>query len=247
MLLRKTAVILMLAVVASGVYRLASSGIANDEVHVAAAVQPPQRHVVERQRAAFDTGGLAAAAAVTGQYFALAPIPPDIGGPIDLKELVDNSADIVIGWTLQHSMRLAATGRTIFSYYDVRIERVVKGTLNQGDEISVVVPGGRVTFADGSMAQLSTPGFHAPLNSRRYLWFLRRADASHVASHEKIIRAAGAFAPTDVKLGIYDVTSGDIDAHPSGYFRSPLARQIRSKGLSTDGLIEEVKNTVARD
>jgi hypothetical protein len=170
---------------------------------------------------------------------------PEVGGPATLEEFIDNSSDIVVAWVLQHSMKLSANQLTIFTYYDVQLEQVLKGALTNGEEITIIVPGGRVTFADGSMAQVNTPGFHPPLNGRRYVWFLRRAPSSRAISHENLIQPGGAFSPTDPKLGIYDVTESSI-VQPSGYFSSPVARQIRAKRLLSDDFVRVLSAMITK-
>lgn len=94
----------------------------------------------------------------------------------DLEGLTSASSAIVIGTPLSMSSRLSASGDRVITEHEVKIERVLKGDLKASAPISLVVPGGKVTFEDGSSAEIQTPDLGQIAKEKRYVFFLRSSD-----------------------------------------------------------------------
>jgi hypothetical protein len=147
---------------------------------------------------ALRRGGIRAAAALTGHYIGMVSAEPE-NNVESLAQLVDWHDLIVIGRIKSNRGWLTADGETVVTDYLVAVERVLKG-----DAVSVItvsMPGGRVSFEDGSTATL-TSTMRAPLNGERYLLFLR---LSWFAVSETQERAANGpiYAPQHLSLGVY--------------------------------------------
>ncbi len=82
------------------------------------------------------------------------------------------STDIVIGEAVTNACRLSADGKRVTIDYTVRVGESRKGSLRPGDTITVSLPGGRVSFEDGSTAEVRTPWFRKMENGKTYVLFL---------------------------------------------------------------------------
>lgn len=194
----------------------------------------PEQHRLQSQ--AFKTGGLRAAAAVTGTFVTNVGF---IQGaePATLNELLGLSHVVLVGWVTSHSMVITVDGKSVVSEYSVTAETVVKGKIEPAS-LTVLMPGGRVRFSDGSLAQVNTPGFLRPLNDRRYLLFLRRVDLDPSAVSAR--SPATDFSLTAGALSVWDVT-GNPRAKPAGAHNTQLARTIWKSSVSAEGLIARLR------
>jgi hypothetical protein len=156
-----------------------------------------------------------------------------------LEHLVAWHSLILIGRIESNHGWLTADGLTIVSDYRIQVERVLKG--DPGRRITVSVPGGRVSFPDGSMATL-TSTMRAPLNGERYLLFL--VPSWFPASPSELQAADGPiYAPQHLSLSVYLLDpSGRM--MPRGRLGHPLQKEMAKK---TEGdIIQEIARLVGR-
>jgi hypothetical protein len=90
----------------------------------------------------------------------------------DLKSIARASKIVVVGTARENVSKLSQHGRSISTVYEFQVEDSVKGKYHVGDVLSVALPGGRVTFEDGTVAQVNVAGLRKLLNGNRYLLFL---------------------------------------------------------------------------
>jgi hypothetical protein len=193
------------------------------------------------QMRAFTEGGLRAAAAVTGRYNADAVT--NEGAPLSLHQLTAFSHLVVTGIAESNLSRLSADGKTIFTDYEVRIEHTLKGQNVSSGVVRVVVPGGRVSFPDGSMAQVNSPGFLKPQPRQRYVWFLRPARSSRVGAEGSAGRMFEAsFGP----LGIYDISEDSTIIAPRGMQDYTFARELAKERVRADVFLQRVRTEIGR-
>lgn len=155
-------------------------------------------------RALFENrGSLHEAAKAAGGRFVTSST--NLNGSIeyqDIKSLKRESSFVVVGTAVTNTCQLTPDGREVQTAYQFRVEDVFKGHARAGDMITVLLPGGRVSFEDGSMVQINTPGFRLMVNGDRYVLFLR---ADHTNK---------AFLPTGGSQGIFELqTDGTVVAH----------------------------------
>lgn len=176
-----------------------------------------------KESEALRRGGIRAAAAVTGHYIGQVSAEPE-NNVETLKHLVAWHELIVIGRIQSNRSWLTADGETIVTDYRVVVEKVLKG--NVGSLITVSIPGGRVSFENGTRATLVST-MRAPLNSERYLLFLR--PSWFPSSPQQTLAAAGPlYAPQHLALSVYYLDSQSrvtSNANPG----HPLQRELDGK------------------
>lgn len=169
------------------------------------AVSDQQGSVREQRLAeseALRRGGIRAAAAITGHYGGTISAEPE-NNVVSLAQLVEWHDLIVIGRIKSSRGWLTADGDTVVTDYRIAVERVLKG--DPADVITVSMPGGLVSFEDGSAATL-TSTMPAPRHGERYLLFLRPSWFPASAAQSRA--AAGPlFAPQHLALSVYYLDS----------------------------------------
>ena len=172
------------------------------------------------QSAALSNGGLAAAAAVSGSYVGTYREPTD-SGPADLNELADFAQLVVVASAEAGVCRLSADRRSIETVLTVRPEILIKGK-GGIDRLLVAVPGGRMVFADGSTADIHTPGFVRPNLHKRAVWFLRHAKG-RLGKDGEFVLASG-------PLGFYDLEPPTrAFVMPAGALDSLIAKDLAQR------------------
>lgn len=125
----------------------------------------------------------------------------------DLSALANGSALIVIGVPKTNISRMSADGKNITLDYTVKVEYVYKGKDGlQGDDVTVSLPGGMVSFDDGTVAEIRAPWFKKMQDGKTYLLFLEKAEA-------------GRYVPTAGPEGIFEIptdsSSREVKVHVS--------------------------------
>jgi hypothetical protein len=113
------------------------------------------------------------------------------------------------------------TGRPILSQdqsyistiWTVRIVETIKGSDRAGSLVRIIVPGGRMTFADGSTAEIRTPGLDPLVPGGRVVFFLEAIE-SFMPKDLITAETRGSYVP---KLGPQGVIRLGADGvHPQG-------------------------------
>jgi len=90
----------------------------------------------------------------------------------DLTELVNHSSSVIIGTPQTNASRVTPDGKSATIDYQVKVEFAYKGSLREGDVVTVSLPGGLIKFDDGNSAEVRTPWFRKMLNNKTYALFL---------------------------------------------------------------------------
>lgn len=98
--------------------------------------------------------------------------PMKVGAFSDLAGLAENSPAVVIGIPQENASALSPDGKSATIDYKVKIMYVFKGALKKDSFITVGLPGGKVSFKDGSTAEVRTPWFKKMMNGKAYALFL---------------------------------------------------------------------------
>jgi len=122
-------------------------------------------------------GGLREAARIKKNF--VSSEPSSGWAKYDLEALTQNSSLIVVGTPILSTSKLSDSGQQILTDHQVRIEQTLKGTIQPNHVITVTVIGGKITFEDGTTAEIRTPDL-SPINTGKiYILFLRnRQNAS---------------------------------------------------------------------
>lgn len=235
----KTLSFVLLVVVTAASTAAVKRSVASDTPVPAAAEH--SREDLARQKALARSRGLGPAAGVTGAYVETVRIPT-LGAPASWSELSALSSLIVVGTAISNVGALRPDGRLVLSMYDVRVERVLKGTV-PGQELRILLPGGRFGFADGSWAQTNVRNFVRPSNGQTAVWFLRDAP-----SPERPEGATGALYVTAAgPLGLYVLDRGNRRAQhilPAGGFETPLGKKVHAARLSRGDFVREIASEI---
>lgn len=166
-------------------------------------------------RDALRRGGLREAAKIKGHYVAEFDPHWDFG-LIDVEMLAKNSAAVVLGVpTKIIGGRLTSSGQRIVTDYEFKVKEVFKGSVSKGDAVTVSLPGGSVTFGDGTTAELKPREFEPMKLGVTYTLFLSESDNNS---------------------GVYDLSGG-----PQGLVEIVDDTKVKSHGRPTDPINEESK------
>jgi hypothetical protein len=183
-------------------------------------------------------GGLPAAAAVTGHYEGVISADPE-NNVETLAQLVAWHDLIVIGHVESNHSWLTADGETIVTDYKIAVERVMKG--HTPNRITVSLPGGRVSFPDGSMATL-TSTMRPPSTGERYLLFLVPSWFP-VSPSEQLAAGGPIYAPQHLSLSVYLIDPSQR-VKPRGRLDHLLQKEMATK--TEENIIQEIQRLTGR-
>jgi hypothetical protein len=194
--------------------------------------------------AAILRGGLHEAARVAGGYYKMnEPAGPDLI-VTDLESIVRASDAVVVGRPKTNLCHLTASGRSITTDYRVVAGDVLYGDIPHGREIIVSVPGGRVQFDDGLVAEVAPIGLVRPAHESRVVMFLNR---HRVPSAELTAWANGdpVYQTTLGPMGMFTLGADDSSAITlHGHRRDPVMRANAT--ASTGQFLQAVRSAVNR-
>lgn len=151
-----------------------------------------------------DDGLHKAAVANHGYY-----LESDDGSPWNrvssLKELVHASTEVFVGTVRDSRSELEHHGRYIHTRYSVEIEQILKGSLRPGQTVSFLLPGGKVTFDDGAVAEVSKEKEPPLLMDHRYALFT--LDSTEEAG----------LRPVGADEGVFELLL-NASVHPHAYY-----------------------------
>ena len=154
----------------------------------------------------------------------------------DLNMLGRGSESVVIGRLTKPRVQLSPNGKMIYTYYEVAIDDTLKGT-RRASTVVVKLPGGSLTFDDGSVAEVVTPNFQVTLGNR-YVLFLKPAPTG--------IGTDPADARQDVHVltlgsqGIFDISTGQAISMAST--SDPV--RVQHQGVSAAVFVERARAAV---
>jgi hypothetical protein len=195
--------------------------------------EPQKKAASERQQIveALRRGDLREAARIKGAY--VGDFNPYVWLKYDLEGLTQRSSAIVIGTPTENGSRLHSSGPWVETDYQLKIQRVLKGTVLQGSDIRVSLPGGRVVFEDGTSAETKTPNFERMKSGRTYLLFLREGENGEPV-----------FTLTMWPQGLFEISDGER-IKPNGRHQvDPVGRKY--SGASRETFIRDVEAAVLK-
>lgn len=156
----------------------------------------------ESEAKSIRRGGLHEAAKIKGQY--KGTIRTTGWGKFNLEGITSNSSDIVIGIPSGGSSRVVGSAAdSIETEYIVKVEKVLKG--KSGNSLKVIVPGGKVTFEDGTSAEIVPEDLGPIVENQKYILFLKPTSTN-----------AGALSLTGGGQGLFELTV-DSRVAPRGH------------------------------
>jgi hypothetical protein len=209
------------------------------------AAETPQETTRMRQREAASRGGLQAAAAVTGVYVDSVGLASS-ALPASLSELVAVSHLVVTADIESNSCILTLDGHSIVTVMSMRVASTLKRDSSVQDSFTLVVPGGKVSFADGSTAELRPRGFAFPHPGVRYLLFLRRIEGSDAAQRPARPSTPGQreFVPAAGVISFFQLANDRKFILPGGGLDSAFGRWMYKEKFPVYSFLPLVENAV---
>jgi hypothetical protein len=100
---------------------------------------------------------------------------------MSLRELMRESASVLVGIPHWNVCQRSADGQTITTEYHVEVKQVIKGEGIAGSFITVSLPGGVAGSGDNTVEEVRTPYFRKMVNGKTYALFLNDApDATNI-------------------------------------------------------------------
>jgi hypothetical protein len=131
--------------------------------------------------------------------------PPQRGRARDITQLARGSEQVVVGTAVDANAEVTSNGIGVMTYADVVPSETIKG--EPARNVIVGFPAGRVTFADGAVAEIKIPGL--VLNpGARYVLFLKKIVAGQHIDSEGADR--GAYSLVLVAQGGFEVTASVV-------------------------------------
>jgi hypothetical protein len=127
-------------------------------------------------------------------FFSLEPLPDVV------TELAEKADAVVIVSFASKSSQITASGKYVFTDYELRVEEVLKddriGAMKPASTITVTRPGGKVLFY-GQTVSFTDLGFKPFLPGRRYLLFLSYLPSTHAY---RAVNHESSFDITDTRV-----------------------------------------------
>lgn len=152
----------------------------------------------------------------------------------NIAEVAQTSSAVIIGTPEENRCRLSEDETTVTINYEVSVQQVIKGDLQPGSLLTVKLPGGKVTFPDGTSAEVRAPWFKWMENRKTYVLFLStEADGT-------------SYVTTGGPQGVFEIPAG-ADASVksnSGINRDPMWRYHNMK---LDQFLDEVRQALGKE
>lgn len=168
---------------------------------------------------ALRNGGIRAAAELKGNYVEDFDPSPDWLN-YDIETLTKKSQVIVSGVALNNRGILSRNGETLKTLYEFQIQEVLKGNVVFGDTIKIALPGGKVTFDNGTTAEVRTPGFTKMFNGKTYVLYLSESS-----------EGSDVYSLTAGSQGLLRVINQDNKVYSHAADEKTVKKQVKDKDL----------------
>jgi hypothetical protein len=176
----------------------------------------------QRQQILHNPNGLKTLAQMSGGHFSLDVDPSSGRGSYDLSSAARASSLVLNGTIKSLTTHLSADGDNIDTLYTVHPEQILKGS--DPNDITVQVPGGKVTFDNGNTAEINSLLTQHLIVGHSYIFFLNKTDDGK------------AYTPEGSFQVIIDTSSQDkltplakYDSH----WRSPVVAELAKYSVAT--------------
>jgi hypothetical protein len=145
-----------------------------------------------------------------------------------VSDLVGLGPVIVVGTVQSAVVQLSDDAMEVVTFYDFAVKETLKGRISS-DTVRIRIPGGRITFADGTSAEYTTSGFSIGVG-RQYVFWIRLVEG----------RAYYVLSPA-VTQGVIDIS--DERARSLTSDDRPVKAMLQGKEVGA--LLAELRATIA--
>jgi len=133
---------------------------------------PKQRRIAIRE-AMTKQDGMHQAAKINGGNFYLSWSYSYGWFLFQTLESLAETADIgIVGTPISSEYKLADNGSSIITEYKIKVEEAIQGKVRYDDVVTVDLPGGRVVFDDGAVAEVEMSNFPRLITGHSYVLYL---------------------------------------------------------------------------
>ena len=179
---------------------------------------------------AIRTGGLREAARRRGHYVGTWTTSYSL--KYDLESLAAHSGNIIIGSPIDNTVHLSANGQLITTWYRIKILRAMKGNLQADETVTFSLPGGKLTFEDGTSAEIKTPDLRELQNDQKYILFL-----------SPVLAVDGTFTLIGGSQGLFEIDNKMRRVKPNGHQLDPVQKH---KDQAVDDFLEEIRAAIKK-
>jgi hypothetical protein len=180
---------------------------------------------------ALRKGGLREAAKLKGHYVGIERTSD--WGKYSLNSLTQASSYIVVGSPILSSAKVVGTDKDrIVTEHLVRVDQLLKGKLHENTLITVAIPGGKVTFEDGTSAEIKTPDFGPIEEFGNYVLFLSPSNDT-----------ANVFVLTGAGQGLFELSSESL-VKPRGN-KADTVQKHKNQKISL--FLEQIRKIVEKN
>ncbi|MGH9928402.1 MAG: hypothetical protein ACREA9_04135 [Pyrinomonadaceae bacterium] len=175
-------------------------------------------------------GGLREAARAKGHY--ASTVRTSGWGKYDIDSLTKNSVAVIVGVPLTSTSQLSNNNELITTQYQVKTREVLKGDVIEGQLVKVNVLGGRVTFEDGTSAEIKAIDMEPMEQGNAYILFLKDEKDN-----------PGVFGLTGGGQGLFGLSNNDSLIQPQGD-RTDVVQKHKNQRI--EDFVEQIKIAVSK-
>jgi hypothetical protein len=149
----------------------------------------------------------------------------------DLESLTSHSMAVVIGTPTAQVTRLNDSGDTVLTEYDIKVKEVFKGHPYPDQVIKVRLVGGKITFEDGTSAEILT-NIEPMEKNKDYVLFLTLPKAN-----------SDAFSLTGEGQGLFGLSAQEATVKPHG---PSVGLVQKHKNEQVDSFLGEIRKAVKK-
>ncbi|MDX6497671.1 MAG: hypothetical protein QOG23_931 [Blastocatellia bacterium] len=192
--------------------------------------EPAAQNTSSDDSEAIRSGGLREAARIRGHYVGIMTTSHFL--KYDLDSLAAHSGNIIVGSPIDYTTHLIANGQLITTWHRIKILQALKGKLQPDETVTISLPGGKLTFDDGTSAEIKTPDLEGMQTDQKYVLFL-----------SPMLAVDGTFTLLGGSQGLFGIDQTTRRIKPNGEPVDPIRKH---KDQDVDSFLDAIRATVKK-